>query len=148
MKKGLIIFLLLCFYSMNGFAQSVHTVDSIETAYHNCLDKGTFMSDCSRKFHTQMDSMLNVAYRNLMQTCNEIEKANLIAEQKQWLIKRNVCFRKSLAKSGKELKEESITPQDNEMFRIDNDAYFVKKRVVQLLKAINKDYSKNSKHKR
>jgi uncharacterized protein YecT (DUF1311 family) len=141
MKKNIILFLLMSFSSINGFSQSVHTVDSIETAYHNCLDKRTFMLDCSKEFYNKMDSMLNVIYGNLMHTCNEIQRKNLKTEQKEWLIKRNSYFQKTLAKQEKETKGEGFVPQDNEMFRIDNNASFVKERVVQLLKAKNKDYS-------
>ena len=100
------------------------------------------MLDCSKEFYNQMDSMLNVAYRSLMQTCNETQKKNLITEQKQWLIKRKTYFRKTLAELKKETKGEGFVPQDNEMFRIQDNASFVKNRVIHLLKAKNYDYSK------
>ncbi len=147
MKKIKLLFLLLIFCSMNGFSQSVQTVDSIETSYHNCLDKGTNMFDCSKEFYTKMDNLLNVVYGNLIHTCSEIQRRNLKIEQKEWLIKRNSYFQKTLTKLEEESKEVGFVPQDNDMFRIDNNASFVKVRVIQLLKAINKDYSKNLRRK-
>ncbi|RZL44850.1 MAG: DUF1311 domain-containing protein [Pedobacter sp.] len=105
-------------------------IKKLEVKYQACLDNGDYMLGCSNQFYVEMDSCLNVAYKQLRQTSDELVKAALKKEQLEWLKIRDRKF----AYIDKTNKDEG---QDGEMFRRDEKANFVKERVLVLIRKLN-----------
>ncbi len=51
----------------------------------------------SNLMYSKADSLLNLAYQNLRNSCNEVQKENLKDEQLVWLASRNVFFKKNVS---------------------------------------------------
>ena len=112
-------------------------IERLSEKHQTCLDSGINMLGCSRKFYFEMDSMLNVVYKDYKSTLNEIEKENLKKEQRDWLKKRDDF----LAKENKEYQKNIDTQKwgpDMYMIVYDNDANFVKKRIFELIDRMGK----------
>lgn len=102
----------------------------IETNYKLCLDRGAFMLGCSREFYRDLDSCLNLVYKQLKEKLDVPSKAALNKEQLEWLKTRDLKFQQI----DRTNKEEG---QDGEMFRQDEKATFVRDRVLILIKRLN-----------
>ncbi len=63
------------------YAQKINTINKLSKDYQNCLDIGQGMGSCTRYFLFQMDSMLNLHFKNLYIRCNRIQKINFKKEQ-------------------------------------------------------------------
>ena len=141
--KFIFIFTFLFCISLTGIAQTEKTIDSLETQYQNCLDKGEYMFGCTKKFYSQIDSMLNVVYFKLRSTLDTTQKAKLKIEQKAWLIKRDTYFKKTLKEFKTKNPDNSpygsaFGAQDDAMFMYDDNAKFVKDRILTLIKRLCK----------
>jgi len=144
LKLNLLI-IVFVFNCLTGFSQTIKTIDSLETQYQTCLDEGQFMLGCSKTFYSQMDSLLNVQYKNLRSKCDSIQKENLKEEQLQWLSKRDKQFRENQKQVHKEAKEKGYDGGEIEtMILTDKNAMFVKKRIIELLNSSLENYSANT----
>lgn len=140
--KFKILLIIFCFTCLTGFSQTLKTIDSLQTQYQLCLDKGENMLGCSKMFYYQMDSLLNLRYKKLRLTCDSIQKENLKDEQLEWLAKRDKQFIKNQKHTNKEAKKDGYDGgQDERMILTDTNAMFVKQRVVELLNATALNYS-------
>lgn len=136
-RKYILITILACI-GFAGFSQTKNTIDSLQKAEQNCLDQGKYMLGCAKMFYFQMDSMLNVVYLKLSSRLDLEAQSGLRTEQKLWLAKRDTYFKQTLKKfSG---ANPGISPygsaggaQDDAMFMYDDNAAFIKKRVLVLL---------------
>lgn len=132
--KELLTFLIaLTGLSSPCFSQKrIHESDikMIEKRYQSCLDKGSYMLSCSKGFYNEMDSCLNVAYKQLREKLDRPSKAALKREQLNWLNARDFKFQKI---DGAILEE----GQDGEMFRQAEKADIVRERVLVLVTRIN-----------
>lgn len=138
--KLLIGFVILSSY-MGISAQNSKTVEYLEKQCQLCLDKGLYMLGCSQQYYYQMDSLMNVVYKELRSSCDSIQKKNLKLEQLKWLKKRDGIFKKNLVEVQKENRINNFIPQDDEMIMIQGNGDFVKERVLKLMKMQSKDYS-------
>ena len=82
-----------------------------------------------------MDSMLNLAYKKLRLTINSEEQHLLRTEQLQWLKKRDKYF-SALQQEFQRNYKKGEWGRDMFMVTYHNDAEFVRKRVVTLIKRI------------
>jgi uncharacterized protein YecT (DUF1311 family) len=144
MKNNIFITLTFIFSLsyLSGFAQATKTVESLETQYQNCLDKGQFMLGCSATFYAQMDSLLNLQYNKLRSTCDSEQKENLKDEQMEWLSKRDKQFKQirlSIKKDAK--KNDYAAKQDEAMILADTNAKYVKQRVIDLINSSPRKYA-------
>lgn len=141
-----IIFIFTC---LTGFSQTAKTIDSLESQYQACLDKGEFMLGCSERFYLQMDSLLNVQYKKLRSKCDSMQKENLKDEQLQWLSKRDKQFRENQKQVHKEAKEKGYDGGEIEtMILTDKNAMFIKKRVIEIINSSAQNYSADVYHKK
>jgi len=141
MRLGLIVAFSTCFL-LTGHAQTKKTIDSLESQYQHCLDNGRYMFGCSKVFYSQMDSMLNVVYFKLRSTLETTEKAKLKSDQREWLSERDAYFKKTLKVFKDNNPDNSpygsaFGAQDDAMIMFDDNASFVKTRVLELLKRLN-----------
>jgi len=128
--------------SVTSFAQTEKTIDSLQNLEQACLDKGQFMLGCSEKFYFQMDSLLNLEYKKLHSKCDSIQKENLKDEQLQWLSKRDNQFKKNQVQEDKDAKEGGYDGgEDETMMLTDDNAKFVKERVLELINSSPQNYS-------
>ncbi|RXK61930.1 DUF1311 domain-containing protein [Lacibacter luteus] len=141
MFRYTILFCILLTLSAYGncFAQNEKTIDSLETKYQACLDEGKNMLDCSKSFYKVMDSMLNIVYFKIAAKLDSNHKIQLRNEQRSWLTSRNVYFKMTLNKfkqkhPGKSPLGNSSGAQDDAMIMHDENAQFVKERILALLK--------------
>lgn len=132
-KKLLITFLLLTSLTFAGKAQTQKTIDSIRITYQNCLDKGENMLGCTRRYYSQMDSLLNVVYKNLRNQSDAAGKDRLKSEQKKWLTKRDAYFKKVEKDPLNEITPGELS-RDEAMIIIDQKADYVRERVEALLR--------------
>jgi len=127
---------------LTGFSQTIKTIDSLETQYQACLDKGQFMFDCAYKFYSQMDSLLNIQYKNLRSKCDSVQKVNLKDDQLRWLAVRDKQFQFNKQKVNKEAKGNGYNGgQDEIMILTEKNAMFVKDRVIYLIGKTPDSYS-------
>jgi uncharacterized protein YecT (DUF1311 family) len=125
MRFILLLSLLLC--SFGAYSQTAKTMQHLEKRHQLCLDKGLRMAGCSQLFYQQMDSMLNVSYRQLRATLAPNAQAALQKEQRQWLSQRDRLF----LEKQQDLKS---LAQDNRMIAYEELAAFVKARALVLFR--------------
>lgn len=135
--KTLIFFILLftsVVFSESGYGQTGKTIIRLQEAEQACLDSGVNMLGCTRNFYSQMDSLLNVVYKNLRGTLESSQKSLLKKEQKLWLQKRDAYFKKTLSEFKKKNPNRTEgTAQDDAMYMYESNAEFVKNRILNLL---------------
>ena len=121
---------ILCFTTN---AQTLKTVEDLTSRHQSCLDSGIDMMNCSRKYCMEMDSILNVAYKSLRHNLDSENRLKLKAEQTRWLKKRDEFFEEQVKIFQKNFQSEEW---GSDMFMIvyDNDAEFIRERVVELIK--------------
>lgn len=140
--KFIISSVIFTFSCLTGFAQTQKTIDSLETQYQTCLDKGQYMLGCSKLFYSQMDSLLNVRYKKLRSMCDSVQKENLKDEQLEWLSSRDKQFIQNQRQVNKEAKKDGYTGgQDETMILTDTNANYVKQRVIKLINSSPNNYS-------
>lgn len=129
-----ILFVFIAF-SFNCNSQTLKTITTIESSYHNCLDEGDDMRGCSIEYYEQADSLLNVVYRKLRLKFNDQDQSKLKKEQLEWLKHRDKYFEKIYSQTKKEgnFIEGS---SDFDMIVIDKKADFVLERVKLLIKRV------------
>jgi uncharacterized protein YecT (DUF1311 family) len=130
-KKLLLAFF---FISINvSYSQSLELIKKLEIEHQNCLDNQAWMLGCSIKYNKQMDSLLNIVYNKKRQLLNKEEKLKLKEEQLVWLKKRDANTKKV---STKIKTDTDIIGSDLQMIITDEEANFVKKRVIYLIKSL------------
>lgn len=88
----IIITILLAF---NSSAQnSTKDLNTLKIQNQKCLDRGEDMLGCSRKYFIQMDSLLNVVYKNCRSKMNLNAQQELKSKQLLWLKNRDIKFKK------------------------------------------------------
>lgn len=135
-KRSVCIVLFFFFLTIISHSQTIATIDSLEDESQSCLDKGEFMLGCSIRFYDQMDSMLNKVYNKLRSELDSSQKELLKKEEKDWLKKRDKFFKQTNAELEKIIKKNGNAGQDDEMFRYQENARFVKERVLELIKRL------------
>ncbi|RKR81195.1 uncharacterized protein DUF1311 [Mucilaginibacter gracilis] len=133
--KYLMMILGLLFINSVVKAQTEQTITDLEVENKKCLDKGQAMLGCEQKFYGQLDSVLNVAYKNLRAGLNPTEKLALKADQLKWLALRDKAFadRKGAFAS---------SAQDDRMIAYAEMNSIVKARVRLLIKRISINVAK------
>ena len=127
-QKSIIIILITLSFNCNS--QTIKTIEKIEIAHQNCLDKGGYMKGCSVEYYNQADSLLNVVYKKLKLKLNAEEQSKLKKEQLEWLKKRDKYFQKVYS------EEKNF---GNWRVIIDQKAKFVFERVKILIKKLPSD---------
>lgn len=127
-KKFILIFFI--FFINISFGQALNLIKKFEIEHQNCLDNQTWMLGCSIKYNKQMDSLLNVVYNKKRKLLNSEEKLKLKEEQLFWLKKRDANTKKF---STKMKTETDIIGSDLQMIINDEEANFVKKRIIYLI---------------
>ncbi|MFM2192029.1 MAG: hypothetical protein RLZZ118_986 [Bacteroidota bacterium] len=135
-QKSIIIILITLSFNCNS--QTIKTIENIELAHQNCLDKGGYMKGCSVEYYNQADSLLNVVYKKLKLKLSAEEQLKLKKEQLEWLKKRDKYFQKvySEEKNFGNWREGS---NDFDMVIFDQKAKFVFERVKVLIKKLPYD---------
>lgn len=117
-----------------SFSQKFKIVDSLESKYQACLDKGQAMLSCANTFYGQMDSLLNLQYQKLIRQMETVEGAKLKSEQRKWLAERDKQFVLFKQQVHKEAVDNGFDGgQDEQMILTERKAMFVKHRVIELL---------------
>lgn len=125
-----------CFLFCSAAAQEPRVVlRNMEQQYQSCLDKGEGMAGCATRFYEEMDSMLNIAYRQLRHSMKATEKTKLQIEQRTWLVRRDAYFKKLDAVVQKKKDKKEYGTEDL-LITIDDKARFVKERVEVLLSGL------------
>lgn len=135
--KNLTIAFFLSVLYVTGQAQTISTINVLAEKHQSCLDSGIDMLGCSKSYYFQMDSMLNVVYNKLRASLSQSEKDSLKKEQLNWLKKRDLYFEKQ----NKEFREKAQSGEwgsDMAMITYDNQAEYVKDRVIILIKKLHK----------
>ena len=130
-KNFLLVFFFIFINVSHG--QTLELIKNLEIEHQNCLDNQAWMLGCSIKYNKQMDSLLNVVYNKKRQLLSKKEKLNLKEEQLAWLKKRDANTKKV---STKIKTVTDIMGSDLQMIITDEEAEFVKKRVVYLIKSL------------
>ena len=138
MKQLLVFISLIILSGCKSRTNYSEVVNRLEKQHQECLDKGEDMLGCSRIFYSQMDSMLNVVYEDLMGRLDKIEKNSLREEEKQWIKQRDIEFRKITRELRESIDQVGFVPQDNNMMAYDEQADLVKKRIRQLIDKLEK----------
>lgn len=128
--KLLVFALLILVFSGKIQAQPEQekVLTQLEERYQDCLDNGTNMLSCAAKYYSQMDSMLNVVYKQSMNTLNPSQKTSLKADQEKWLLSRDKQFKKA------DLQSKKTNTIDAQMIALDKKAGIVNERIRFLLK--------------
>jgi uncharacterized protein YecT (DUF1311 family) len=108
-------------------------LEQLDKEHQNCLDKGERMMDCSYQYSKQMDSMLNVVYKDLMSTYDTEHKNKLRTEERIWIQKRDKELKRIYNTINKLRETEDLVPQDDMMIAYDEKAELIRKRVIELI---------------
>jgi uncharacterized protein YecT (DUF1311 family) len=79
--------LCLLFLSFRNKIDYRTVLDQLAVQHQQCLDQGKAMMLCSRQYSIQMDSMLNVVYKDLLQHYNPQQQNQLRIQQREWIKK-------------------------------------------------------------
>lgn len=132
MKRIIVLCLALSGGSCCSFAQSRRAVEDMAARHQTCLDEGRHMLQCSREYYRQMDSLLNMTYKNLYSGMAPAEREMLKKEQVSWLRRRDEYFKEQQAKYRKSFDAGEMGA-DMFMVVYDDDAEFVKERILELI---------------
>lgn len=121
MRLLLITFLL----TLNISAQTLHeTLMKLSSQNLECLDAEKNVLECSQKYYKQLDSLLNVVYKNIQENLNETKKQDLQNRQQIWIKSRDIQFKK-IDIQNKEL----VNNEDNLIVKTQAKCDFVFERV-------------------
>ena|ERR1043165_9213590 len=120
-------------FSNMAFSQTLKQVEEIESQYQNRLDTGIGMLGTSKDYFYAVDSLLNVAYKNLRNGMTSSQKEELKSEQLKWLKKRDAYFNEVKAEYDAMVKSDGWG-HDMFMTVYQQEAEFVKERVLYLMK--------------
>lgn len=82
-------------FALNVSAQNFNeTLIKLSNQNQECLDKGGNMLGCSQKYNIQVDSLLNVVYKNIRKDLNETQQLDLKNKQLAWIKNRDLEFKK------------------------------------------------------
>ena len=132
MRKVVLGFLLLLGFS--GFSQTLKTVKELEKTNEKCLDNEANGLQCSTEYYKQMDLLLNKVYNKLRSGLTGDEKSKLKKEQQLWIKKRDQYSETLYSETKEELG--TSEGEDFKMILRHNEAEFVKKRVIELIKRL------------
>lgn len=124
----LVIIALLLTFSISA-QNSSKDLKVLQDTNQKCLDKGKDMLGCSRKYYIQMDSILNVIYKNYRSKLSITAQQELKSSQLLWLKNRDILFKKIDAK-----KTGDLQGVDDIMIKTQDKANFVSERVLLLIK--------------
>ncbi|PSK91542.1 lysozyme inhibitor LprI family protein [Taibaiella chishuiensis] len=125
---------------VTGSAQTLQTIRDIEAVTQRHLDEGINMLGYTSGLYMQMDSLLNLVYKQLKQQLSPAGAAQLKQEQRQWLRQRDRHFQQLYSETAKESGTERSAWGEIEYLGIYYaEAVFVKERVIQLIKRRDKN---------
>lgn len=126
---------LLLFASINIQAQIAVSINEMETAHKDCLKIKSDSNNCSKIFLSQMDSMINVVFNEVVKTNPSDKKATLLKEQMSWSKKKGEFFKKQDETFVYNLKD-GIWTKDMIRITYQQKADYLLKRIKVLLKQI------------
>lgn len=91
MKLVIVMLLFTFVISAQNFDKDLK---KIKLDNQKCLDKGEVMLGCSQKYYVQMDSLLNVVYKNCRSKLSLNQQQELKNKQLLWLKNRDIKFKK------------------------------------------------------
>jgi uncharacterized protein YecT (DUF1311 family) len=122
--------LLLC---LNLVAQNKQAaIDSLENQYQRCLSKGQYMYGCALEYYRQLDSMLDLVYRQLYSRLDTSRRQRLAVQQIQWKEKKDAYF-KLLDTRVEKLHKKTLAGLDDRAIATDHKAAYIKDRVTELI---------------
>lgn len=105
----------------------------MEITCQNCIDMGTNnFVDCENTFYKQMDSILNIVYKQLKTQMDTNQFSIVKKEQILWLKRRNSFFKSQDSEIGKS----GGGVEADKALAIHKEALFVKDRIEELLKKL------------
>lgn len=133
--NSLLILLLFLIVSINTQAQIAVVVNEMETSHKECLKIKSDSNNCSKVFLSQMDSMLNVVFNEVVKTNPSEKKSSLLKEQFSWSKKKGEFFKKQDETFVYNLKD-GIWTKDMIRISYQQKADYLLKRIRSLLKQI------------
>ncbi|MBD8490999.1 DUF1311 domain-containing protein [Echinicola sp. CAU 1574] len=108
-------------------------LDNLTKVNQEKLDTGNGMLETEKAYYFQMDSMLNVVYKDLIKSNNKTNYEKLREQQRQWLKERDIFFRNIQDEYQKESGEIGFLPNDYKLMVYGEKSSFVKERVLALI---------------
>ena len=135
--KIFVLSIILQYCFINTQCQTIQDIKNLESASKTCSDSAKNKLLCSREYYLKMDSMMKIAYINLSSSINNRLQTYLKKEQLNWLKKRDKYFLKQNEEARKNEKK-GKAPAETYVKVLQNDAEFIKERVLELIDRINK----------
>lgn len=135
MKKLILLFLI--FLSCKSERDFTFEIEQLSKKHQKCLDSGKNMINCSRQFYSEMNQMLKIVFEECEISLTESEKESLKREQHLWSKKREQYFAEQNQNFKDKIKSEEWGP-DMYMIVYQNDADFVKARIIELIDRMKK----------
>ena len=132
----LVVFMTSC--SQKKSIQYSKTLNELANSHQKSIDKGQSMMADTRKYSIQMDSMLNLVYKDLIVRLNEVEKDSLITEQRKWLKNRDAEFRNYSLSLDTVRDILGFIPRDDRMFVYDKQGEYIRLRVLELVSYLHR----------
>jgi uncharacterized protein YecT (DUF1311 family) len=132
--RKLLLFLSLM-VGVKSFAQNRRAViDSLERNYQRCLTQSRYTYGCALEYYQQMDSMLDIVYRQLYTSLDTSRRRNLKVEQGLWQEKKESYFR-LLDTRVEKFRSKTLAGLDDQAIATDHKAAYIKERVTALIKS-------------
>ena len=132
----LVVFMTSC--SQKKSIQYSKTLNELANSHQKSIDKDQSMMADTRKYSIQMDSMLNLVYKDLIVRLNEVEKDSLITEQRKWLKNRDAEFRNYSLSLDTVRDILGFIPRDDRMFVYDKQGEYIRLRVLELVSYLHR----------
>ena len=136
MKKVLYKMLLVSLFTgitLYAQSQTRAAVNSLYDQLQRCADATGHTDQCNRRLYDGLDSLLNVAYKNLFSKLSSAKRAALQREERDWIKSRDLNFKRfekevnthdGTSVPGTEIYDTFLYEKKNE---------FVRKRVLPLI---------------
>jgi len=133
MKRQLLFIPVLLLLCLNMVAQNKKAaIDSLESRYQRCLAKSQYMYGCALEYYRDLDSMLDLVYRQLYSKLDTSRRQNLVVQQSLWKEKKEAYF-KLLDTRVEKLHKKTLAGLDDQVIATDHKAAYIKDRVTELI---------------
>lgn len=129
------IIIIAVFVGFSGFSQTLKDVKKIEQNLNNCFDNASMsMRYCTSSYYYSIDSLEKVVFKKLKTKALK----NIVQNEKEWIVKKDLQFKKITNKMIKEIGPQTEWGQDDFMIETNEYGDFIKLRVKELINILNK----------
>lgn len=108
-------------------------VKKMQNDRQSCLDQGRDMLGCDERYLVQMDSMLNVVYKDLRNKLDEKASNKLLQEERMWIKSKEVMVLSTYSDINELQAKGEMVGELDRMMAVSTEADFIHDRLMKLI---------------